>query len=159
MKLQALSFLFLAAATASLTAACSADTSDPAADDGDADDVTVDEANAAKVTPGSFKLYSQPNATPNASCDVHTKLTFAAATYSTAKIEEGLDGFCELYVEPNPRKHLRLQCALRIRDFDLHQSGAGGGIEHGSDTGDLAGELVHAERIHRDSCGVADAQP
>lgn len=118
MKLKALSFLLLAAATASLTAACSADTSDPAGDENDSDDVTVDEANAAKVGPGSFKLYSQPHASPNPNCDVHTRLTLAAATYSTAKLEEGLEGFCEIFVEPNPRTYrLRLagtDCGTRI---------------------------------------------
>lgn len=118
MKLKALSFFLLAAATASLTAACSADTSEAGADDGDGDDVSVDEANAAKVMPGSFKLYSQPHANPNPGCDVHTRLTLAAGAYSTAKIEEGLDGFCEIYVEPNPRTYrLRLagtDCGTRI---------------------------------------------
>lgn len=116
MKLRAL-FLLASAALAASSAACTADTSEPSSGD-ESDDVSVDEANAAKVTPGTFKLYSQPRATPNAGCDVHTRLTFEAAYYSTAKIEEALSGFCELYVEPNPRTYrLRLagtDCGTRI---------------------------------------------
>lgn len=115
MKLRSL-FLFVVAA--GLAAGCAVDTSDGGEQAGDGDDVTVDEANAAKVSPGTFKLYAQPRAKPNASCDVHTRLTLAAATYSTATIEEALSGFCELYVEPNPRTYrLRLagtDCGTRI---------------------------------------------
>lgn len=116
MKLQSL-LLFAAAALAASSAACTADTSEPSTGD-ETDDVSVDEANAAKVTPGNFKLYGEPHARPTAGCDVHTRLTFAAGTYSTARFEEAVSGFCELYVEPNARTYrLRLagtDCGTRI---------------------------------------------
>lgn len=127
MKLTALSSLLLSAAVLSLaTAGCAADT-DGAEDGADGDDVTVDEANAAKVAPGSFKLYGEPRATPNPNCDPHTKLTLAAGHYSTAKLEEGLDGFCEIAVVPNPRTYrLRLagtSCGSRIYSGSVTKSG------------------------------------
>jgi hypothetical protein len=107
MKLKALSVFLLAAAAASLSMACSADTTDDAGDD---DDVAVAEAISAKVTPGSFKLYMNPRAEPNPSCDVHTKLDLKAAHFSTATLAEGLAGFCEIAVIPNERTY-RLRAA------------------------------------------------
>lgn len=130
MKLTALSSLLLSVAALSLaTVGCAADAdTDGGAEDGpDSDDVTVDEANAAKVTPGSFKLYGQPRATPNPNCDPHTKLTLEASRYSTAKLEEGLEGFCEIAVVPNPRTYrLRLastSCGSRIYTGSVTKSG------------------------------------
>jgi hypothetical protein len=108
MKLKALSVFLLAAATASLSMACSADTTDDPS--GDDDDVAESEAIAAKVTPGSFKLYMNPRAEPNPSCDVHTKLDLEAAYFSTARLSEGLAGFCEIAVIPNERTY-RLRAA------------------------------------------------
>ena len=101
-----LSFLALALLTASVSIACTAETDDAGEDN---DDVTVDEANAAKVGPGTFKLYGEPHFTPNPSCDLHTKLELKAATFSTATLEEAVGGFCEIAVVPNPRTYrLRL---------------------------------------------------
>ncbi len=125
MKLKALPLLLLAAASLSL-AACAADTSEPgAAPDGD--DVSVDEANTAKVTPGSFKLYGQPHAQPNPGCDVHTKLTLAAASFSTATLEEAVGGMCEIAVMPNLRTYrLRLastDCGTRIYTGSITKAG------------------------------------
>jgi hypothetical protein len=117
MKLKAVSVFFLAAATASLSMACSsADAGD--ASDSDGDVVVESEAVAAKVTPGSFKLYSQPNATPNPGCDVHTKLDLKAEYRSTASLQEAVGGSCEIAVFPNQRTYrLRLEgtdCGSRI---------------------------------------------
>src|SRR5687767_6956448 len=64
---------FALAFAAPLAVACSADSTD-SGEEADGDDVSVDEANAARIEPGEFKLYSQANATPNPSCDMHTKL-------------------------------------------------------------------------------------
>jgi hypothetical protein len=106
--------------------ACTASTEDPAAD-GDADDVTVDEANAAKVGPGSFKLYDQPRAEPNPSCDIHTKLDLKAEYFSTATLTEAVGGFCEIAVFPNARTYrLRLanvDCGSRIYTGSLKKQG------------------------------------
>src|SRR5262245_50190040 len=111
MKLHLLSLFVLSTVAASLSVGCSAETSSSSGEDGDGDgdDVSVDEANAARVTPGSFKLYTDPNAAPNPNCDVHTKLDLAAAPHSTAKLEEAVEGSCEIAVIPNPRTYrLRL---------------------------------------------------
>ena len=126
MKLKALSVVLLAAAAASLSMACTANTED-SANDADADDVTVDEANAAKVGPGNFKLYGQPHAEPNPSCDIHTKLDLKADYFSTATLTEAVGGFCEIAVFPNPRTfRLRLagiDCGSRIYAGSLTKQG------------------------------------
>jgi hypothetical protein len=120
-----LSFLVLAALTASLSIACTAETDD--ASDGDSDDVTVDEANAAKVAPGSFKLYGKAHATPNPSCDLHTKLELKAAFFSTATLSEAVGGFCEIAAVPNPRTYrLRLtgtDCGSRLYAGSVKKQG------------------------------------
>jgi len=125
MKLS-LSVFFVAAAAASLAMACTASTED-ASSDADADDVTVDEANAAKVGPGSFKLYGAPHAEPNPSCDIHTKLDLKADYFSTASLTEAVGGFCEIAVFPNPRTYrLRLastDCGTRIYSGSLKKQG------------------------------------
>ncbi len=127
MKLSLVSVFVLAAAAASLTMACSAETEDPNANGDEADDVSVDEANAAKVKPGSFKLYGQPRAQPNPSCDVHTKLDLKADYFSTATLAEAVGGFCEIAVIPNARTYrLRLasvDCGSRIYAGSVKKQG------------------------------------
>jgi hypothetical protein len=108
MKLSMLKLAALALLCAPFAVACTADTGDSI--EGDGDDVSVDEANAARIAPGEFKLYMQPHATPNPSCDPHTKLVLSAEGGSKAHLEEGLDGFCEIAVFPNPRDY-RLRAA------------------------------------------------
>jgi hypothetical protein len=108
MKLSTLKLVALAVVCAPFAVACSADTSD--AIEGDGDDVSVDEANAARIAPGEFKLYMEPRATPNPNCDPHTKLVLSATGGSKAHLEEALGGFCELAVVPNPRDY-RLRAA------------------------------------------------
>lgn len=127
MKLSFVSAFVLAAAAASLTMACSADTSDDPNAGGEEDDVSVDEANAAKVKPGSFKLYAQANAQPNPSCDLHTKLDLKADYFSTASLSEAVGGFCEIAAVPNPRTYrLRLasvDCGSRIYTGSVKKQG------------------------------------
>lgn len=108
MKLSYVTLSLLALACAPFAAACTADTSDAA--DADGDEVSSEEAISARVTPGEFKLYAQPRANPNPSCDVHTKLVLSADRGSKAHLEEVVGGFCEIYVAPNPRDY-RLRSA------------------------------------------------
>jgi hypothetical protein len=108
MKLSTLKLVALALVCAPFAVACSADTSD--AIEGDGDDVSVDEANAARIAPGEFKLYTEARTAPNPNCDLHTKLVLSATSGSKAHLEEGLEGFCEIAVVPNPRDY-RLRAA------------------------------------------------
>jgi hypothetical protein len=57
------------------------------------------------VAEGRFKLYSEPGFKPNAGCDVHTSLILDNSNLlgSFAVVENGLDGFCEIYVHPNTK--------------------------------------------------------
>lgn len=125
MKLSMLKIAALALVCAPFAVACSADTSDSIEADGD--DVTIDEANAARIAPGEFKLYMQPRATPNPSCDPHTRLVLSANDGSKAHLEEALDGFCEIAVFPNPRDYkLRAagqDCGSRIFTGSFRKAG------------------------------------
>ena len=107
MKLSMLKLAALALVCAPFAVACSADTSDAGSE---GDDVTIDEANAARIGPGEFKLYAQPRVTPNKNCDPHTKLVLSATGGSKAHVENALDGFCEIAVIPDPRDY-RLRAA------------------------------------------------
>ena len=54
----------------------------------------------------SFKMYTRPNVTPNPGCDVYTRLTLEENhTGVTIHLLNVVGGFCELYVEPNPRSY------------------------------------------------------
>lgn len=125
MKLSMLKLAGLALLCAPFAVACSADTSDSI--EGDGDDVTVDEANAARVAPGEFKLYTEARATPNPNCDVHTKLVLSDQGGSKAHLEEGLEGSCEIAVLPNPRDYkLRAagqDCGSRIFTGSFKKNG------------------------------------
>jgi hypothetical protein len=126
MKLKALSVFFFAAATASLAMACSsADAGDES--HGDSDNVNEQDATTAKVTPGSFKLYSKPHTVPSAGCDVHTALDLKADVYSTASLQESVGGLCQLAVMPNPRTYrLRLastDCGTRVYTGSITKNG------------------------------------
>jgi hypothetical protein len=75
---------------------------------------STDEASpelTASVTAGSFKLYNEPHARPNPSCDIHTKLVLSADRGSKAHLEEVVGGFCEIAVFPNTREY-----SLRLTD-------------------------------------------
>ncbi len=51
-------------------------------------------------------MYDEPFATPNAMCDVHVKLDLTIkGNKATAEVSNALDGYCELYVAPNPRTY------------------------------------------------------
>jgi len=107
MKLSFLKLSFVAVLCAPFAVACSVDGG--ADDTADGEDVSSDEANAARVTPGQFKLYDQPRITPNASCDRHTKLALSADGGSKAHLEDAVDGICTIVPSPNPRDY-------RLRD-------------------------------------------
>jgi hypothetical protein len=102
MKLSPLKLVALALSIIPMAAACSVDAG--GADD-DGDEVSESEAITAKVAPGQFKLYAQPHATPNPSCDVHTSLTLSSSGGSRAALREVVGGFCEIYVDPSPREY------------------------------------------------------
>lgn len=72
---------------------------------GDDSEVAEQATSSAKVTPGRFKLYGEPHATPNPSCDRHTKLELTAEPESKAHLEEAVDGFCEIAIIPNARDY------------------------------------------------------
>lgn len=126
MKLSMIKLAALALVCAPFAVACSADATDSNIE-GDGDDVSVDEANAARVAPGTFKLYTEAHATPNPNCDVHTKLVLSADGGSKAHLEEGLEGFCEIAVIPNPRDYkLRAagsDCGSRIFTGSFRKNG------------------------------------
>jgi len=75
-----------------------------------------DEAGAAEsdvlasIGVGTFKLYRSPRHDPDAGCDVHTQLSLSdQPSGARAALVEGVDGVCELHVEPNARDYrLRL---------------------------------------------------
>ncbi len=114
------SFLGLGVLALSL-AACSSAGEDVA----DGDDVSEQEATVARITPGEFKLYAAPHATPSPSCDVYTSLTLTADSH--AKLVESLDGICDLFVAPNPREYrLRLaetSCGSKIYTGSIRRNG------------------------------------
>jgi len=53
---------------------------------------------------GSFKLYETPRASPNASCDVHTKLDLVELGQK-ANLRNVVSGTCEIAVPPNAREY------------------------------------------------------
>lgn len=54
----------------------------------------------------TFKLYTQANINPNPGCDVHVQLELKTRVQGvTAHLVNRVSGFCELYVEPNPRTY------------------------------------------------------
>lgn len=123
--LSGLSGFVVLSSIALLAAGCGVDaTGTP--DDGDG--VSEADAISAKVTPGTFRLYGQPGAQPNAGCDVHTNLVLAASSYSTAHLEEVVGGMCMIAVRPDPRTYrLRLDgtsCGTRVYKGSLTQNGA-----------------------------------
>lgn len=99
-KLSLLSLLTLS--VAALGVGCSS------GDDGMADDdqVSAEEAlRAAPIQNGTFKLYATPRFTPTPGCDVHTSLTLAKEGGAHASLREVVGGFCEIYVDPQPREY------------------------------------------------------
>ncbi len=118
--------LFALSSAAIFAAACGgADLSTDQVDDGD--DVSAEEALKASVTPGSFKIYSKPGYVPNRYCDLYTKLDLKSDHYSTASLEEGVGGICEIASVPNPRTYrLRLDstsCGSRIYKGSFRKNG------------------------------------
>lgn len=100
-----LSFFFLAGLLALPVAGCAADTSDESAADEGAEQ-SEDELRRATIAPGVFKLYSDANATPNESCDVHTRLELVSSNGARARLSErlGEGSRCRLAVFPNERE-------------------------------------------------------
>jgi hypothetical protein len=97
------SALLFSLALGPLAIACAAEGPSPA------DGPAVDDATAARVTPGNFKLYGEPH-TVASGCDVHTKLALTADGGSKAHLEEAVGGMCAIAVRPNPRDY-RLRAA------------------------------------------------
>lgn len=97
------SALILLSSTAFFAVACGG--ADSVSEEDGVDEVSEAEAISAKITPGEFKLYAEPNAAPSPSCDPHTKLELKAARFSTASLREAVGGFCEIAVIPNPRTY------------------------------------------------------
>lgn len=76
------------------------------ADAASSDEVSAEGALVSGVTPGEFKLYGEPRANPNPSCDVHTSLVLTNVDgVSRAKLSEVVGGFCEIYVVPQEREY------------------------------------------------------
>jgi hypothetical protein len=150
MTFRNLSALLLLSSTALFSVACGGGDA-PSDEAGDGDEVSEAEAITAKVTPGTFKLYSQPHATPNPSCDVHTKLVLAANHYSTASLEEAVGGFCEIAVVPNPRTYrLRLAetaCGSKIYTGSITKAGKRSTIRVTDHRSRLCRDLVPAKVV------------
>jgi hypothetical protein len=92
-------------AALSLVTGCTAPAGEPTAAE------STQELNRTLVTPGSFKLYSQPNAEPSEFCDVHTRIALANEgegkdAVSKAHVENALAGFCEIFVPPMARDYV-----------------------------------------------------
>ncbi len=129
MNIATFSKLFAFSSVAILIGACSGDAT--SSTDTDGNEVSVDEALKAKVTPGTFKLYSKAHVTPSTSCDLYTQLDLKSAYYSTATLEEhvGWQGgmHCEIAVVPNKRTYrLKLDgtsCGSRIYTGSFTKSG------------------------------------
>ncbi len=105
------------AACAALTAVAVGCGADAGVDDEDT--VSSEDAIlASSLVGGTFKLYAEPNATPNPSCDVHTSLTLSGDGGARAALREALDGLCEIHVAPQERQYrLRLagtSCGSKI---------------------------------------------
>jgi hypothetical protein len=63
-------------------------------------------SSAALAAPDTFKMYDQPNAEPNESCDIYTQLKLDVnGDGGTAKLENRVSGGCEIYIAPNPRSY------------------------------------------------------
>jgi hypothetical protein len=76
------------------------------ADAASSDEVSAEGALVSGITPGEFKLYSEPRANPNPSCDVHTSLVLTNVDgVSLAKLSEVVGGFCEIFVPPQEREY------------------------------------------------------
>jgi hypothetical protein len=81
-----------------LGAACA----DPASSSTTADGAEQETVSAETIL--EAKLYDDPSAKPDPSCDVHTSLRVSKGPGGlSATLEERLSGECELYVAPNPR--------------------------------------------------------
>lgn len=121
------------------------------APDAEGDSVSEAEAISARITPGSFKLYGQPGATPSPACDIHTKLELKASYFSTATLEEAVSGMCEIAVVPNARTYrLRLageSCGTRIYSGSLTKAGKRTEIRITDNRGRLCRDLVEAKII------------
>jgi hypothetical protein len=148
MKLESLAPLSVLLLT-TLAMGCSVDAQDASGEE--TDDVNEAESIAAKVTPGSFKLYGQAHAIPNASCDIHTKLDLKAAHFSTATLEEAVGGSCEIAVFPNARTYrLRqtgTQCGSRIFAGSVKKQGKSYAIKITDHRSRLCRDLVPASVI------------
>jgi hypothetical protein len=77
-----------------------------AADAASNDEVSAEGALVTGITPGEFKLYGEPRATPNPACDIHTSLVLTNVDgVSRAKLGEAVGGFCEIFVLPQEREY------------------------------------------------------
>ena len=100
-----LSFATFGVALTTAAAGCAADTSEADDDAASSEDAMLASKASKAVTPGTFKLYGQPNASPNPMCDVHTSLTLSHQGGARAKLSEALSGVCEIYVFPQTREY------------------------------------------------------
>jgi hypothetical protein len=94
----------LVLATALTAAACSS-SDDASTDPSLADGTDQEQAGATKLT--EAKLYSDPNASPNPSCDTHTALTVLKARSGKLiiELENRVGGACEIFVAPDKRSY------------------------------------------------------
>lgn len=61
---------------------------------------------SASMQPGEFKLYDEPNATPDPDCDIHTALSLLnTASGPVARLENRVSGFCEIMISPSKREY------------------------------------------------------
>jgi hypothetical protein len=79
---------------------CAVDAQDLA----EGDETTTEDALKTSVSPGTFKLYSDPDHTPSPHCDVFTRLELKASPARAELREEvASTSLCKLMVQPNER--------------------------------------------------------
>lgn len=102
-----------------------------------------DAVTAASITlrGGTFKLYDEPSAKPEASCDIHTKLVLSnkKGTQAHATLTDEVSGVCRIFIEPNVREY----------DLELEMNRCGSRTLVGSAM--VKGELHHLSIVdHRE---------
>jgi hypothetical protein len=93
---------------ASLAVGCAAEAGDPGAD--------VEDIQAGRIQPGTFKLYDEPFHTVSPGCDLHTSLELKQTSRGpVAILEERVGGMCAVVSIPNHREYKLKKVASACR--------------------------------------------
>lgn len=107
----AASFALAGIAFSVLASGCSAEVGEGELDEASSEDALIVSPESFK---GTFKLYGQPNFTPDPMCDIHTSLTLEGSPIGSprARLHDAVTGTCKIFVEPQTRQ-FRLRLARR----------------------------------------------